>query len=59
MGEALLVDGGGPRSRLLELGGKVSVLVVENIGSALKVIVILITAMSTATVMTSARKERS
>lgn len=59
MGEALLVDGGGPRSRLLELGRKVSVLVVENIGSALKVIVILITAMSTATVMTSARKERS
>lgn len=58
MGEVLLVDGAGPRSRLLELCRKVPVLVVENIGPALKVIVVPKTVISTAMVMMSARKER-
>lgn len=55
----MLVVGGGPRSRLLELGRKVLVLVVENIGTVLKVIVALkLTTTSPAMVMMSPRKER-
>lgn len=63
MGETMLVDSGGPRSRLFELDScemipKVWVLVAENFGSVVNAIVVLKTTTSTAMVTMPPRKER-